>query len=253
MPPTRGRLEGRYTVPTGGWATTVGAGTATITAGTYYAQTLLTEVGTRFATAGGTTCTATASLGEAGTGLVTITFGVAKAITWVNTDIRDILGFAANSGAATVHTGTKQMRGVWLPDCAYKAPNAVSATWRGHRESDFRAAENAAGYVFAHMGQEKEVTELSWHAVTRARIWIANETTANASLERFVRDSLWGVAVGGTAGGPMRFYPDAANDAVYATYSCPDMAAFRPEPTFDGWAGGPWRVVFPRLVVVPGT
>jgi hypothetical protein len=239
--PTRGRLEGRITVPTGGWTATVGGGTATIVAGSYYAKTLLTAVGTAFASAASTTCTAVGSHGEAGTGLVTITFGSAKAIVWVSTDLRDILGFATDSASATSHVGTMQMRGVWLPNCAYKAPNGIGA-WRGWRESDFRSAENAAGYVFAHMGQEKEVTELSWHAVERARVWTANETSDNTSWERFHRDCLWGVASWGTAGGPVRFYPDAADSATYVVYKVPDASMIKPQPFYADWAGGPWTV-----------
>lgn len=243
---TRGRLEGRITVPAGGWTATVG-GTATIAAGTYYATTLLTAVGTAFASASGTSCTATASLGEAGTGVVTIAFGSSTAIAWVSTDLRDILGFGGDSAAAGTHVSPAQMRGTWLPNCAYKAPNAVGS-WRGHREADFRASENAAGYVWAHMGQEKEVTELSWNAVERARVWEANETTDNASWERFVRDCLWGVTAWGTAGGPIRFYPDAADSDAYVIYRCPDMSMIKPEPFFEDWAAGPWRIVLPRLV-----
>ncbi len=251
MPPTRGRLEGRVTVPAGGWTATVGAGTATIAAGTYYATTLLTAVGTAFATAAATTCTVTASLGESGTGLVTITFGASKLVTWISTDLRDMLGYAGNLTAATSHVGTKQMRGTWLPSCAYKAPNNIG-TWRGRRESDFRAAENAAGYVWAHAGQNKQVTELSWHGVARARTWIANETTANASWERWVLDCLWNAAGWGTVGGPLRFYPDADASATFVVYRCPDMSTIDPKPLFDGWAGGPWTVAFPRLVADPG-
>src|SRR3990167_1112188 len=105
MAQTGGRLEGQITVPTGGWTATVG-GPATIAAGTYYAAAFLAAVGAAFATAGSTTCAASASLGVSGTGLVTITFGSATAITWVSTDLRDILGFAGNSGSATSHVGT---------------------------------------------------------------------------------------------------------------------------------------------------
>jgi hypothetical protein len=251
MAATRGKLYGRITVPTGGWATTVGAGTATITAGTYYADTFLTEVGTQFATASGTTCTAAVAAGEAGTGIVTITFGVAKAITWVETKVRDILGFAADEASATTHTGTKQMRHVWLPNCPYVAVNAVSSSWRGWREADYRSVENAAGYVWAHMGQQKEVAAIRWPAAFRSKTWVANETTVNESWERFVRDSIWGTAVGGTPGGPIKFYPDA-DAATAATYSVVGYAAIQPKQYFEGYVGL-WSVELPRLVVVPGT
>jgi hypothetical protein len=245
------RLEGRVTIPASTTAT-VGAGTATITAGTYYPTTLLAEVATRFATASGTTCTVTGSFGRTGTGLVTIVFGVAKAIAWVSTDLRDLLGFAGDSASATSHVGTLHARNVWLPGCPYLAPNAIDATFRGYRVADMRVVESASGYVWAHMGQEKEWTWLRWTRVPRAKVWQANETTANASWERFVRDAIWGVSAWGTPGGPIRFYPDA-DAATYATYSVADYSAIQPEPNVEGWVGGPWRIDIPRLVVVPGT
>lgn len=249
---TRGKLYGRITVPTGGWATTVGGVTATIPAGTYYADTFLTEVDTQFTAASGTSVTITSGLGEAGTGIIVITFGSAKAITWVETKVRDILGFTGNSASATVHTGTQHMRHVWLPNCHYVSQNAVSATWRGKRESDLRTNENAAGYTWDHMGQQKETNWLRWPAVLRSKTWVGNESTVNESMERFVRDSIWGTAVGGTPGGPVRFYPDA-DAGTYATYKVVGFKDYDPQQYFQGWAGGPWTIEVPRLVVVPGT
>lgn len=251
MAATRGRLEGQVTVAASTTAT-VGAGTATITAGTYYPTSLMAEIATQFATASGTTCSVTYSWAEAGTGLVTVTFGVAKAITWVTTALRDLMGFAGNSGSATVHTGTLHARNVWLPNCHYQAPNAITAIFRGHRVADKRDAENAAGYVWSHQGQSKEVCWLRWASIYRSKAFRANETTSGESFERFLQDAIWGEASWGTPGGPVRFYPDAG-DTVYAQYKVPGMSEFRPTPYFEGWVGGPHTVEIPRLVVVPGT
>jgi hypothetical protein len=248
---TRGRLEGRIKVPTGGWTATVGAGTATIAAGYYYASHLLQAVAIAFAAAASTTCTATASLGESGTGLVTITFGSAKAVTWISTDLRDLLGFTGNLSSGTSHVGTQAMRSVWLPGCAYHAPNDVSKSWRGWREGDKRTVGNPAGYAWSHMGEEKVATRLLWERVPRSKTWIGNEATVNASYERWFRDCVWGVAAWGTAGGPVRFYPDAAS-MTCATYRVPDASMLRPRAFFTEWAGGPWVVELPRLVEVPG-
>lgn len=250
--PSRGRLEGRITVPTGGWDTTVGGGTATIPAGTYYPTTFLAEVATRFATASSTTCSATGGTGENGNGLTTIVFGVAKSITWVDTEVRDILGFTGNQSAAVTHVGTQHIRNLWLPDCHYAAPNSIGDSFRGYRVADVRSAENAAGYVWTHMGQEKVWTWLRWPAVTRAKTWQANETTVNASWERFCRDALWGVASWGTPGGPVRFYPNAGL-STYATYAVPGVTDIQPSPRYEGWVGGPHTIEIPRLVMVPGT
>ena len=251
MAPTYGRLEGQITV-TGTVTATVGGGTATITPGLYYPSTLLTEVATQFATASGTTATVSAGLGENGTGLVTIAFGVAKAITWVTTSLRDILGYTGNLASGTSHVATTHIRNVWLPNCAYNSSNDVGATYRGWREADVRSVENAAGYVWTHMGQEKEVNWLRWSHVARSKTFQAHETTTNASFERFCRDAIWGVASWGTPGGPVRFYPNAAS-STYATYQVGGFKDFKPTQYHDGWAGGPWTIELPRLVVVPGT
>jgi Concanavalin A-like lectin/glucanases superfamily len=267
---TRGRLEGRVTVPSGGWTGSIddsggaGAVTWTVPAGTYYlssidvngggSASLLSAFRDALNLAAPTdTLAVTISDGEAGTGIVTITSSGATIISWVSTDLRDLLGFTTTLASGTTWSGTCQARSLWLPSCAYKAPNAVSNDWRGWRESDFRAAENAAGYVFAAMGQEKVANELSWHQVSRSKVWQGNESTTNASWERFHRDCVWGVAAWGTAGGPIRFYPDAAISTNFATYKVPDASMIKPEPLHDGWAGGPWSIVLPRLVEVPGT
>lgn len=248
---TMARLEGQVTIPASTTAT-VGGGTATITAGTYYPTSLMTEVATQFATASGTTCTITMGWGRAGSGLVTITFGVAKAIAWVSTALRDLLGFAGDSASATVHVGTLHARNVWLPNCHYQAPGAVTATFRGHKEADKRDAENAAGYVWSHMGQKKEVNWLRWASAFRSKTFIGSEVTAGESFERFWQDCILGDASWGTPAGPVRFYPDA-DDTVYAQYKVPGMADFRPTPYYDGWVGGPHTIELPRLVIVPGT
>jgi len=268
--PTYGRLEGRITIPTGGWTGSVndsGVGgdvTWTVAAGTYYltsadtpgggSQSLIVAFRDALNLAAPTdTLAVTVSSLETGTGLVTITSSGSTTITWVSTDIRDLLGFKANLASGTTWTSDYHARGMWLPNCAYKSPNVVDGNWAGWREADFRAVENAAGYVWAHVGQEKVCNELSWHAISRSKTWIANETTTNASWERFARDCLWGVAAWGTPGGPIRFYPDGATSGTYATYKCPDIRSIKPEHYFAGWAGGPWRISLPRLVQVPGT
>lgn len=257
MAVTFGKLEGQITVPTGGWDTTVGGGTATIPAGTYYLSSagsggndFLAEVASQFGTAAATSCTCTASLGENGTGIVTITFGSATAVTWVDTEVRDILGYAGNLSSGTSHVSTKHARGVWLPNRPYVNLNG-GGTWAGWREGSVAQVENAAGYVFTHVGQTKVVTNLQWSSIKRARIWVANESTANESWERFWLDCIWATAGGfGTPGGPIRFYPDAATDATYFSYKAVGIEKFSPEQFSPNWTGT-WNVELPRLVQVP--
>jgi len=256
---TYGRLEWQITVPTGGWDTTISGVTATIPAGTYYmssggsgANDFLAEVAEQFADAAGVTCAVTASLGEAGTGIVTITFGASASITWVDTEVQELLGFSVNSSAATSHVGTKSARGVWLPTCPFWTKNG-GGDWRGIRRGDYRASANAAGHVWAHAGQSRVELDLRWDAIKRSRMWITSESTPNQSLERFWLDGIWGQHGGGTPGGPVRWYPDASADGIYGTYRAEKGAElFDPEQRVENYAGS-WRVQLPLLIQVPGT
>ncbi len=256
---TFGKLEYQITVPTGGWDTTVGGVTKTIPAGTYYlssvgsgARDFLAEVAFQFGAS-----SVVGSLGENGTGLITIQFSGATAIAWVDTEVRDILGFAADSAAATSHTGTKHARGVWLPQNPPLALNR-GGYWRGHEESDYRAVSNMAGYVWARSGQSRTVMQpLTWSGIKQDKTWVANETSAsgyaNQSLQRFWRDGVWGQAGWGTPSGPVRYYEDADLDTAYATYRIEDAADFRPAPQGqEGWVGL-WRWQMPKMIQVPET
>jgi hypothetical protein len=252
--PTFGRLLARITVPTGGWDTTVGGTTATVAAGTYYLPDLLEEVADKFATAAGETCVATADIGENGTGQVTITFGAATAVQWVDTDLRDLLGFDDNLLAEEEHESPHSARSVWLPNCPYDARNDHLSSYRGHRRGDYRDAHNMGGHVWARHGQHHVREEsLRWAAVKRERVQLSHESVANQSFERFFLDGVWGEAAWGTPGGPIRFYPDAGNEGIWGTYRVLGAGELAPEHYVDGWAGGPWTVQMPPLVRVPGT
>ena len=252
---TFGKLEYRITVPAGGWDTTVGGVTKTIPAGTYYlssadsgARSLLAEVAFQFGAS-----SVAGSLSENGTGLITIQFAGSTAITWVDTELRDILGFAANLAGATSHVGTLHARGTWIPQAPPYNLN-TGGHWRGSQESDFRSADNPAGYLWAVMGQSRTVMDdLAWSGIKRHKVWIANETDSgysNQSLQKFWQDGVWGTSAWGTAGGPIRYYPDAALDTDYGTYKVKDTGIYKPEQM--GWPGM-WRWKVPKLIQVPGT
>jgi hypothetical protein len=251
---TFGKLLHRITVPTGGWDATVGpTETATIPAGTYYLPALLDEVADKFATAAGETCTVTAATGEGGTGKVTITFGAATAVTWVDTDLRDILGFDDDLLSDASHVSPGSARSVWLPTCPFLTLNSgKDSRWRGHRDGDFRHAMNMSGHVWARHGQHHVRLEpLRWQAVRRDRIWIANESVTGQSFEQFWLDGVWGEAAWGSPGGPIRWYPDADNDGVWGTYRAIDAMTFLPGQLQESWAGM-WGVTMPPMIQVPG-
>ncbi len=258
MAPTNGKLEHLITVPTGGWDTTVGGVTKTVAAGSYYisspgsgSRSFIEEVEYQF---GASSVSISAS--ESGTGIVTIVFSGATAIAWVDTEVRDLLGFTADSASATTHVGTLSARGIWLPHLPPLRHNA-GGYWRGYDESDYRSVSNAAGHVWVRSGQRRTILDpLIWRGLKQEYTWRENESTAgsytNKSIQTFWRDGVWGEAAWGTPGGPVRFYPDASVDTAYGTYRLLDSDEFRPEPMVEGWIGlWTWRM--PRMVQVPGS
>lgn len=251
---SKGKLEARITVPAGGWDATVGGVGKTVPAGTYYmsspgsgARDFLDEVAFQFGAS-----SVSGSFAENGTGIITIDFGGATAITWVDTDLRDVLGFTGNLGAGTSHIATQGARGIWTSSVEANYPNS-GGHWRGADESDYRSTSNPAGYVWAVMGQRRVALEpLEWHGLSQAKTWRANETIVNQSLQQFWRDGVWGEAAWGTAGGPIRWHPNADNDLDYGTYKVLDTASFKPEQVVERFVGL-WRWRMPKLIQVPGS
>ena len=252
-----GKIEGRIKIPTGGWDTTVGGVTATIAAGTYYlssadstSEDFLAALATAWAAAAGTTCSITASLGENGTGIVTITFGSAKAITWIDTEIRDLLGFVSDQSSATSHVGTRSARAVWLPSCHYKAPEVPSANFKGLPFTDARMVSNTAGYSWHVAGQMHYQLPIEWPAVSAAKTRISQEITRHTSFERFWRDNIFGAGPWAKPGGPVRLYPNAADDETYVEYRVMEpLGSFEPQPLLEGLPTGPHRVAMRLLAV----
>jgi hypothetical protein len=262
---TRGKLEGRITVPVGGWAFLVndsgggGAASGSIPAGVYFlsspattGSSLIDAFAAALNVAASTdTLTVSLSAGEAGTGKVTITSSGSTVLDWdTSTELRDLLGFSTDLAAGTSWTGSAAARGLWLPDCAFKAPNGGG--WRGWPESDFIANEHQAGLVAAFMGRSRMAMEIKWAAVSRPRVWQAHEATVNESWERFARDCIWATTSSwGKPGGPIRFYPDAATNTAFGTYTVQTMKDINPEPLEAGWVAGPWQVSLTNLILDP--
>ena len=255
---SKGRLESRITIPTGGWTGTIddsnaaGAVVWTVAAGTYYLSSLLDAFEDALNLAAPTdTITVSASLGESGTGKVSITSTGNGTLVWTSTDLRNLLGYSANLTlvASTANTASSRARSMWLADCPYDAPNEI-VPWTGWIETDRRTVESPGGTLYSIGGRSKRATWIRWHAVARSRASQANESTTNESFERFVIDGVWGDAAWGTPGGPVKFYPDAdASDWVEYAVNLSEFNSFRPEHWADGWAGGPWKCRLERLVM----
>lgn len=198
---TCGRLDAQITVPVGGWSISVAITGApgspfvvTIPAGTYWSgSTLLSELQTQLDAASGADgpWSVTVNLSdEVGTGLINIkndthTF----TITWTSTDLRDVLGFTATlTPAALSFSGTRHLRGVWLPDCVIDSEYGAEA---GYTETDRSTLLSNGGdiSVTAYGVERVRMGTTRWSMVTRPKARVSGETTVGASYEAWLLDT----------------------------------------------------------------
>lgn len=269
---SNGKIETRVTIPAGGWdfeITETGGGAASaslsVPAGEYYhsspgsaaAGLVATVQALIDASALNATYTVAIAAGEGGTGRYTIscTGGSVTSFdfTWDDTELRDLLGYTGSESAGTSITGTSQAQALWIPGYASNSLNGLpvaGSEWRGWWETDTHEGESPRGDYFGVSGERKRVNQVVWPAESRAKVWAANESLANESLEQWLIDGIWGDAAWATVGGPARIYGDAADDTVYGTYYVANMKNWRPEQVREAWVGL-WEILFPRLVEVP--
>lgn len=256
-----GKVEGRVTVPTGGWDVACtdesgGPTTVTLAAGDYYlsgTSGLVATLETAINAAMTQAWTVAIGAGEDGTGKVTIGVGgdpAFSAISWTDTDLRDLLGFTGNVSSDVSYVGTNHARSLWLPDAPINSPYGANDPLE---ESDYRSVSSPAGHVSVVGSQRRSVQAYSWDMCSGAKTRIAQETTTNESFQKFWRDVILGEASWSSLpGGPLRVYPDADVDATYETYKVDGdlLREFRPQQVEQGWTGL-YMVAMPRLVVVP--
>ena len=112
------------------------------------------------------------------------------------------------------------------------------------------ATESPAGHVHAIYYQTKTVQTVEWQGVSRAKVRISGESTANTSFQKFWQDAIRSNATWAT-GAPIRIYPDADTDATYETYRVSgDLQKPNQRQLQPGWIEQ-WVVAIPRLVKVP--
>ncbi len=238
----RGRLETTLTIPTGGWtgSLNMGGGAAgwTVAAGTYTITTLMTAFAAALTTAATEAITVTASLGESGTGIVTIdrTAAGTWTLTWVSTDLRTLLGFTGNLSGANTYTGTNHAQGVWLPDCPM-APKYGRAD-RGHYESDMAQTVSPGGVVKTHVGNIRRVLpRCRWSHITRAKARAEYEPATGGSFETWWFQTQAGQLSYFKPGAPVRLYWDADVSDYDAYYLVWDKGGTEMEPSHEEWAG----------------
>ncbi len=259
-----GKLESLITIPTGNWTmdfvhSSEGSKTITLTAAnTYYWSSagndtvdLVARLEALLDAAFTADWTVSIGAGENGTGKVTISVAGGGTFTTANTDadLQTLLGMTGgefSSGAAS-QTSPGHVRGLWLPDGPPQSLYGVSSV--GWSEFDAATTEAPDGTTVSTAYNEKRANGLGW-ICKRSKVVVEYESTAGESYEQFYRDCVYGNAAFATAGGPIRWTPDAADDATFHTYKLPVRSVFRHERLSGDWVGY-FQIAEPRLVKVP--
>lgn len=236
------KLEGRITVPTGGWLIShqeftpnAGPTSRTIAAGNYYLSTtgtldpLLTELDDQLELLGGGNYTVTLS---ATTGKVTIaaTGVVTFNITWTSTDLRDALGFTGNLSGGLTYTGSNQARYLFLPDVTRNGSLLAPDGDEGAEEADLVTSMAPDGSMVSTQYRSRKFDVLGWSKLGAAKTWVTFESTVNESLQKFWQDV-------NRSGRPFRYHKDRAVDATFVTWRAGETNIYQPSPEVPGWVG----------------
>lgn len=194
------------------------------------------------------TATFTVSMSTAGIYTISAT-GALVGVIWTNTILRDLMGYTTDLVDALSYTAPNQAQGIWYSSSLYQTLNG-GGSWRGVIESDLQSVESASGHVYAVQGRRKRVNAVTFGSETRARTWQTSETVTNESFETFYTNCILGELDWSQVCGPIRWYPDASDDAVYGTYSVLGLQNWSPQQLVQDWTGR-WIIQLPRLVEVP--
>lgn len=193
-------------------------------------------------------------LGVSSTGHVTIdnNGGANFALTWTDTDLRDLLGFTANlGGAANSYTGTRRMRG------SYYMGNAAVATASTIREHDPKPGlthasqtESLGGVIRTTIGaKRRNMTEFQLQFLDHSARLVspagaAGTTYADAAATEsglteyahakdFWHDALTVASQGWCDGRPVEFFETSPTIAISAAPSAPASTEY------STWVFGP--------------
>lgn len=246
-----GKFEGRFTIPTGGYAlalTENGAavGTVTIAAGNYYltsTTSILTTLTTALDAAGAGTYTATISDADSGTGKVTLSAsGVSSfAITWTDTALRNALGWTGNITGSTSYESQSASPYIWLPNQRRSEPPTPEG-YKGFPITDATMTVSPGGSSHVASYSTRYATSFAFRMIAGNKAWTPLESVTNESFQTF-----WTATIG--AGKPVRYHLDRDDNADYDTYHCTPMFDARPEiPGFVGrgssGSSSLWAIMF---------
>ncbi len=260
-----GRLEALVTVPAGvSVSATNAGGTATVflPQNTYFVSTLLSTLQSQLNSTSPLSATWTVSLstGPAGTGQVTINGGGTWSLSWTAAGMTlqtllgfDVTGNISNSVAAV--TGSKQCRGVWIPDCPIRLDGDPQ---RAPIVTDLRTTMSPTGKVLGLVGNVfYRHTKVTWSHVDISRTWEAKTTIANSSFELFMKDTQLGQGLSWfTPATPLQIYDLTGtklgidlNGGTGPTngWQIADVSSVEPPKADPAWTGR-WTIELPQIV-----
>lgn len=263
MSATSGKLEGLIVVPVGDWEFNFEEGgygglTGTIPEGLYYlstaisgARSFIDEMEFTLNSNGSETYTVTLADNEdsTGDGRVTITTTGGGSITWVDLEIRDILGFAGASQAFSSGSmvGANHARSVWLA-----FPSASQTLYgpndKGWYESDRRVVESPTGALYGWSANKRRVQQLDWRGVRHRKTRIAGESVVNESFERFWLDQIHCEASWSRQDARVCWYPDAEDDGSAFDYNVSHGSEQNVHQQLRQHWLGLWHITIPRLI-----
>lgn len=239
------KLEGMFTIPTGGYTFSIneggGAQAVTIPAGQYFltsgvsgGNSLLTEIGNQATAVGGLAGTYTLSVSDtdgSATGKVTISCSGATptAFTWTSTALRDWIGFSGSESVGATTVGDNHAERLWLPNVRRAMPRTSDAS-TGLRVSDYTitVAPNGVSKRLAY--NKRFVGDLTFNYLDGKKTKLEFETVVNESLETFWIDVIY-------AGHAVRYYTDRSVDSTYLEWVLTGGHEFVPDPAVPGWVG----------------
>lgn len=250
-----GRLEATITVPAGGWDINAnnggGAFTATVPAGDYFLSEFIDAVEQALDLGPGPSWTLTLRAGESAStdGKVQILAGAVGSITWVDLEVRDILGFTGNLSGATSYLSSVHPIGYWLPRCPKQTPYG-DGVWETFSDL-VQTKAPAGGGVKTLSGNAFEALEgVRWSHVANAR---AVGTSVIGSWQHFWKAVMLGTYSYIAPGKPVALYWDAdanwfdagSHETVYLVVP---PSSSTPQAV-EGWTGL-YRVEIPMITRV---
>lgn len=137
---------------------------------------------------------------------------------------------------------------MWLPDqahlCVVQFGDEIDVSDR-----TTLLTPDATNASYLTYNRVRELPELKYQNISRAKARIAGETLANSSFAQFWRDVIDGDQSGFRIG-KVRIYPDVDSDVTsYQYWVGAGLEAYRPANVREGWQGR-WTITIPRLVRV---